>query len=248
MLRAVIIDDEENAVVSLELLLKLFVPEISLIGSCSDPREGVELINDSKPDIVFLDVNMPHLNGFDVLQKLSFHDFHLIFTTAHQQFAIKALREDASWYLLKPIDTDEFVAAIEKIKRNISENKIDPAIIDLLDMISNLTHKKINLPSKYKIELVEPSQIQWIEADSNDCKVCLTNNEITIVFRSLKDFEAQLCKSKKNFIRVHNSFIVNMDHVDKYIKEDHGHLVMKDNKKIPLSKQKKQDFLRYIVL
>ena len=249
MLHAIIIDDEPSGLRSLELLLEKFVPGVKLVAQTTSGTEGIKLINNYRPDIVFLDIYMPGLNGFDLLEKLEFRNFHLIFTTAYEEYALKAIKQSATDYLLKPVDPEDLKNAVTKVMQKKKEKENAPDIFKLTKEITELTEKqstKIALPGKNGIQFVAPEDITYIEANSNHSIVTLSNDNTVTVTKALKDYEAQLCTKNSTFIRIHNSFIINFNYVTKYLKEDGGYAVIKNKKNIPLSKNKKEEFLKLI--
>ncbi|WP_317898131.1 LytR/AlgR family response regulator transcription factor [Aurantibacillus circumpalustris] len=248
MLHAVLIDDEYNGLRSLELLIKKFVPEIKVVAQTTDPAEGVELINNYRPDIVFLDINMPSLNGFEVLEKLEHKNFNLIFTTAHQEYAVAAIKKSATDYLLKPIDSEELLNAVQRIQKRKDEKLMYPDIQSTLKEIVGFNNLRVPLPSKDSIEYVTPSMIIYVEANSNGAKIQLTNMMVLEVSKSLKEYESILCKEGLHFIRIHNSFVININYVTRYVKEGVGYVVLQGNKRIPVSKNKKDEFLSHLKL
>jgi len=248
MLRAVIIDDELNGILSLELLIKKFTPNVKVVASTTRPQDGINLINDYKPEIVFLDINMPVLNGFELLEKLDHRNFYLVFTTAHSEYGLKALKQNATDYLLKPIGKDYIKQTIEKIELKIKEFQHPPDTQNLLTEMIRSRSIKIPLPTKNIIEFILPKELIYIEANASFCKVVLLNMEVIEVTKSLKEYESILCRDDLNFIRIHNSFIINLNYVTRYHKENGGYVVMFGNKSIPVSKHKKAQFLKYISL
>jgi len=246
MLHAVIVDDEINGLRSLELLLGELNQEVKIVGATTNGLESIALINTYRPDIVFLDISMPHLDGFEVLERLEFQNFYLVFTTAHRQYALRALKQGATDYLLKPIDLRELIKTVERIKQKMNQGHAKPDIVELLRQITEVQNARILLPTKLGSEYVSPNNIIYIEADSNYAKVFLTNGQSVQVTNLLKDFEQQLCKKEFNFIRVHNSYIINVDYVSRYIKDDGGFAVLQGKKTIPISRQRKDDFLKLI--
>jgi two-component system LytT family response regulator len=246
MLHAIIIDDEENGLRSLELLIKKFVPEVKVVATTTEAIKSVELINNYRPDILFLDINMPNLNGFEVLDKIEFRNFHLIFTTAHEEFALKAIKQRAIDYLLKPIGVEDLKKAVEKAQR-ASEQKW-PEVFSVLKELKETTGMRVAVPTKEGIELVPSGQISYFEASSNNATVTFTNGNQTKALKSLKDYEEVLCTKDSDFLRIHNSYIININCVTRYVKEDGGYAVMNDKKSIPVSKQKKEEFLKRINL
>lgn len=243
MIRALIIDDEEHGIKSLELLIDQFCPDVKVIASCSSPRQSIELINNYRPDIVFLDIYMPEMNGFDVLEQLNYKEFYLIFTTAYREYALKALKANAFDYLLKPIDYEELQKAVEKVKLKKSKNN---NILELLSIMNDSVESKqlkVMLPTKTSIESVLSNEIVYIEAQSNHSLVCLTSKQQHLTLKSLKDYEELLCKGESRFFRLQNSFIINLNEVVRYTKEDGGFVTMSDGKDIPVSKFLKKEFL-----
>ncbi|MBL7900740.1 MAG: response regulator transcription factor [Bacteroidia bacterium] len=243
MIRALIIDDEEHGIKSLELLLAKYCPEIKLVASSSSPRQSIQLINDYQPDIVFLDIYMPEMNGFDLLEQLSFRDFHLIFTTAYREYALKALKANAFDYLLKPIDFEELQKAVEKVKLKKSNNHKIAELLGIMNESMESKHLKVMLPTKTSIESVLSNEIVYIEAQSNHSLVALVNKQQHLTLKSLKEYEELLCQGESRFFRIQNSFIINLNEVVRYTKEDGGFVTMSDGKEIPVSKLLKKDFL-----
>lgn len=247
-IHTVIIDDEVNGVRTLELMLEQFAPEVKVVATSTSAREGVEIINNYRPELVFLDINMPELNGFDLLDLIEHKNFYLIFSTAHQEYALRALKINASDYLLKPIVLEELLSAVDKVKLKIEQNLKIPDIYDVLSGLMEVRNMRIVLPSKSNIEYVSPSDIVYIEADSNSSQVMLRSGNLVKANYSLKEYEEQLCGKPLFFMRVHHSFIVNLHYVTRYVKEDGGYVVIQGKKSIPLSKQKKSEFLQYFDL
>jgi two-component system LytT family response regulator len=248
MIHAVIIDDEMSGVISLELLLGKFVKDVKVVATTTDAAKGITIINDYRPDIVFLDINMPGLNGFELLERLEYRNFSLIFSTAHEEYALKALKLDASDYLLKPIDLEELKKAVKKVKQRIDERLNLPDVLTRLKEIGEIRSLRIPLPTKNNIEYISPAQVLYIEADSNYSTVTLSNGVKESVNQSLKEYEKLLCRNGFGFMRIHNSFIVNLFYVTRYLREDGGYVVVQGHKTIPVSKNKKAEFLKKINL
>ena len=243
MLRAIIIDDEYNGVRSLELLIQKFIQDVKVVASSTNPVEGIELINDYRPEIVFLDINMPVLNGFQLLDNIEYKDFHLIFTTAYQEHGLQTIKRNALDYLLKPVSIDELRTAIARIKKKVEEAKQPSDLKELFDTLRSMQQQRVAFPTRTSIELVPSSEIMYLEAQSNNCIVVLTNGVQHQVLKSLKDYEEILCKPGSNFFRLHNSFIVNIDYAGRYVREDGGSIIMSNKKEIPVSKTKKNDLM-----
>ncbi len=246
MLHSIIIDDESSGIKSLELLIKKFCSGLKVVATSTDSILGVELINNYRPDIVFLDINMPNLNGFELLKKLEFKNFHLIFTTAHGEYALQAIKQNAVDYLLKPIGLEDLNKAVDKIKKRVAENQRPADMVELLKSLQDSKSVKISIPAKDGIEFVTSQDVAYFEASSNSCIVKMKDGRTVIVSRSLKEYEEQLCKPELPFIRIHNSFIINVNYATKYIREEGGMVVMNDKKNIFISKSKKDEFLNRI--
>lgn len=246
MIHAVLIDDEINGLKSLELLFEELRTEVKLVGMATDAFEAIDLINTYRPDVVFLDISMPQLDGFEVLERLRFKNFHLVFTTAYRQFALRALKFGAIDYLLKPVDKKELYIAVDKVKEKMKEDQERPDVYEILKKINETKNKRILLPAKKTTEYVVPADIIYIEANSNTSFVTLTNEQTIEVTTNLKEFEQQLCTREINFMRVHHSYIINLDYVTRYIKDEGGFAILRGKKTIPISRQKKEEFLKAI--
>lgn len=246
MLHAIIIDDEVNGVKSLELLIKKYISEIKVVATTTLAVEGIQLINDYRPDVVFLDISMPVLNGFEILEKLEFRNFDLIYTTAHREYGLKALKSDAADYLLKPVGVEDLRDAVKRIIKIRNKFNHGETLKNILSEIVKTPKIKVPLSSKDTIEYVTPSQIVYLEADSNSSIVVFSDSESLKTNKSLKEYESILCKENSNFIRIHNSYIININFITRYTKEDGGYAVMQGKKSIPISKNKKEDFLKAI--
>jgi two-component system LytT family response regulator len=246
MLRAIIVDDELNGIKSLELLIKKFVPGLTIVASTTDATEGKDLINTLQPDIVFLDINMPVLNGFELLEALTHRNFYLVFTTAHQEYGLKAIKQSATDYLLKPIGEKDILDTVARVNQKIKAKLDAPDVKKLLGEIINLKNTKVPLPGKKTIEYVTPAEILYLEAESSSTRVVLTSLESVLAHKPMKEYEQILCRDGLHFIRIHNSYIINVNYVSRYLKEDGGYVVMPGRKTIPVSKQKKEEFLAAI--
>lgn len=244
-MRAVLIDDEISGLKSLQLIIEKYCPQIKIVAATKEAIKGVELINDYHPDIVFLDINMPKLNGFEVLEKLTFRNFQLVFTTAHEEYALKAIKQSAVDYLLKPITGNDLRSAITKVEERVSGKKFLPDVSKILKELSKETQQRISINTKNSIEIVSANEIIYIESFLGGANVVLEDS-IHKTTKPLKEFEDMLCSDRKNFIRIQNSFIVNIDFIKNYFKEDGGFIIMSDDRKITISRDRKADFLKLI--
>lgn len=254
MLRAILIDDEENGRISLRRKLENYCPEVEIVGEGGGAIEGIALIEHHKPDIVFLDVEMPKMNGFDLLERLSPIDFHLIFTTAHDHYAIDAIRNDAFDYLLKPVDIEELKRAIARITR-LREKTVDTrenpkkrteGPENEIAVKSNLrkTLNRIAIPTMEGLVFLDTASITHIEAQSNYTIFHFTQQPKLTVSKTLKEIEDMLPGDV--FFRIHHSHIVNLNYVRKYVKGNGGHIELQDGSIVDVSRRKKDEFLRMI--
>lgn len=242
MIRALIIDDEPSAVNTLRLLLDRYIPEIAIVQSANDPEEGLSLIKSFQPDILFLDIQMPVMNGFELLKKSPSLKFNIIFTTAHDQYAIQAIRFSALDYLLKPIDADELRTAFDKflIQRVVALSN-QALYQNLMHNISASDKKdfKLAVPTSEGTFFYFPDEIVRMEGESNYTRLHFTNKKPLLVSKTLKDYE-ELMK-EHGFIRIHKSHIINKKHVINYTSD--GFLVMADNSKVEISRRRKEEVL-----
>jgi two-component system LytT family response regulator len=214
------------------------------VAECTTPEDGIREIEALKPDIVFLDVEMPRMNGFIMLQRLTNRDFELIFTTAFDQYAIEAIRASALDYLVKPVEVEELTAAVDRAMRKRQQPagavRIETLLHNLLP--GNASVKRIAIPSLEGYQFVDTDHILYLEAFSNYTLLFLQGNQKITVSRTLKDFEDLLPPDV--FIRIHHSHIINKNQVSKYIKGEGGQVVMNNGKVLDVARRKKDDFLR----
>lgn len=243
MIRTIIIEDEQKSRELLDAMIRNHCPDLEIIGFASDVKEGVELIRMSKPDLVFLDISMPNGTGFEVLEQVSDQNFELIFATASDQYALKAIKFSACDYLLKPIDVDELKAAVEKVKsRKTNKSGVDNLrfLIEQLKR-SDETFQKITLPTGNAYEIVNIKDIIRCEADGSYTTFYLSDKRKLVISSGLKHYEELL--PEMDFIRVHHHHLINMNHVLRFLKEDGGYAIMSDGSKIEISRRKKESFM-----
>jgi len=245
-LRAIIIDDEQKGINSLRLLIEKYVNEVRIVAETTEAVKGIELIENYLPEIVFLDINMPHLNGFQVLERLTHKEFSLIFTTAHQEYALKAIRNNAVDYLLKPVDIEDLEKAIEKARERISEHKALPDFGKMFNELNALNQQKIPFHTKDKVEYLNKEDIIRLESDSNYTRVFTVEGQVIVIAKTIGDYENILCTGDSNFMRVHQSHIINLKKVIRFTRDNGGTIITKDNHQIPLSKNKKEEFLKWL--
>jgi two-component system LytT family response regulator len=240
---ALIVDDEHKNRETLVKLIDQFCYGIKVIGQAENVQQAKDFIDNKKPQIVFLDIEMPGGNGFTLLEKFDKPNFQLIFTTAHADYAIKAIKFAALDYLLKPINVNELKIAVEKAIdsiENTSNQSFDQRFDVLKDNQKNegFDFKKIALPSLEGIEFYEINEILRCEADRAYCNFYLNNGQKITVSKSLREFEELL--SECNFFRVHKSNMVNLGHIKKYIKGKGGYVVLSDDSHVDVSVRKKE--------
>ncbi|MBL7919836.1 MAG: response regulator transcription factor [Bacteroidia bacterium] len=248
ILRAVIIDDEPKGINTLKILIEKHIEDVKVVAECTKASDGIITIENYKPEIVFLDINMPEMTGFELLEKLSWKNFNLIFTTAHQEYALKALKINAIDYLLKPIDYKELQFAVNKIKVQQAKNKINQNQFDydkLISSINQYQRKKIIINSKSGIESIDAPEIFYLESMSNYTQIYLNDSKFILTSKTLKEFDSLLCNTDRNFMRVHNSFIINLHKATRYLKDEEA-IILTNGQKIPLSKSRKDEFFEWL--
>ncbi len=242
-LTALLIDDESLALSSLERLLKKHCPEIKIVGQTQNPKEGLGLMEELQPDILFLDIAMPRMDGFSFLRAIPNLRAKVIFTTAFDEYAVQAFKEEAIDYLLKPIDKDELIQAVKKaehiLKAALSEDKLH-RLFDRFQL-SNAPNKKIGLPTMEGLYFVRVEDISHCKSDGNYTEICLSNGEKILISRQIQFMEEQL--NPTQFIRVHRSYVVNLDFIKKYIRGRGGTIILESGEEIPVSSRRKGDFL-----
>ncbi len=243
MIRTLLIDDEEDGREVLKMALEKYCPGIELLAVCSSGAEGLAAIAQHQPELVFLDIQMPEMSGFELLEQVQEINFEVIFVTAHDHYAIKAIKFSALDYLLKPIDVDELQQTIKRFqlqKRHHSQYQ------SVLTNMKNIHGKmeKLAIPNLEGMEFIQTSDIIYCEADGNYTCIYLQEEQKLMVSKKLKDFEQVL--SESGFCRVHHASLINLHHVQKYIKGDGGYVVLSEGHHVDISRRKKDDFLRLI--
>ena len=245
MIKAIIIDDEVHCVDTLSILLSDYCPEVEIMEKCMSAKKGLEAIERLKPELVFLDIEMPVMNGFELLEQFKQIPFSVIFTTSYDQYAIKAIRFSALDYLLKPIDPKELIAAVHKVQ---TQKKLPgPEQFEML--MNQVKHKengftKIAVPTIEGFELIPAADVMRCEADDNYTHLFLKNGAKIVACRTLKEMEEQL-QDFSFFVRVHHSYIVNLNEVTKYIRGEGGYLVMSDDSTVNVSRSRKDALMKW---
>ncbi|WP_047246491.1 LytR/AlgR family response regulator transcription factor [Maribacter thermophilus] len=240
-MRTIIVDDEPAAIKNLAWELQKFSDDIKVIDTFTSANDALSGINYLKPDCVFLDIEMPEMNGFSLLRQLQFRDFAVIITTAYSQYAIQAIKESALDYLLKPIDSDEIGTVVQKLKNLRTPEHLQDQFLQTLAALSRAgSPKMIQIPVNGKVLFIRVEDIVYCESDGNYSKVFLESNKELYTSKKLKDLG--LILPKDYFFRIHNSYIVHTIKVVEYLRTE-GYVVLCNNKKIPVSRNKKEEFL-----
>jgi two-component system, LytTR family, response regulator len=246
MIRSIIIDDEQHCVKALLNDLQKNCPSIEVVDSCNSAKEGILSIKRHNPDLVFLDVEMPWMNGFEMLEIIGEVNFAIIFTTAHDEFAAKAFRISAVDYLLKPIDANDLKEAVKKAEHKLQQ--IDSVHIE--NLLRNIkkpsTQQKIALPYKDGYEFVEVSHIIYCQAEGAYTKVFLDSKKHILVSKTLGDIEELLPTDL--FQRIHHSTVVNLGFITHFVRSDGGYLKLQTGEQLPVSKSKKEGLMERLGL
>lgn len=242
-IRTIIVEDEQKSREMLAGLIEKGCPQLTVVGLARDVKEGVDMIRQQKPDLVFLDISMPDGSGFDLLEQVHGQKFELIFATASDAHAIKAIKYSACDYLLKPIDIDELRLAVDRV---VNKRQSTPNMDNLQFLIQHLrkadeNYQKITLPTGNAYEIVNIRDIIRCEADGSYTTFYLNDKRKLLISAGLKHYEELLPESE--FIRVHHHHLINMNHVVRFLKEDGGYAVMSDGSRIEISRRKKETFM-----
>lgn len=242
MRTAIIIEDEYDAQMLLTSILEQYCPDVTVLGTASTIADGKRLIIEEKPDIVFLDIQLGEETGFELLDQLSGHSFKLIITTAYQDFALKAFEYEAIDYVLKPYSPKSILLAIERVKKQVVDNQVYKRLESLLSRQKSLS--KVSLPTSEGYTMLCSSNIVHLVADRSYSYVHLSSAEKLLLSKSLKEIEALLPSA--SFFRLHASHLVNLNHVEKYVKDDGGYVLMSDGKQVPIARRRKAEFLELL--
>jgi two-component system LytT family response regulator len=254
MIRSVIIEDEAKSQKLLKNLLHTYCPDVEVISMADSVDSGIQAINEYKPDLVFLDIILKDHDAFELLAKLDQTSFEIIFTTAHHEYAIKAIRVSALDYLLKPIDVNDLERAVDRVKRKIESQESGRLNQPLVNFIENqrnvnLNSHKIGLPTLQGLNFVQIKEIILCKAEGNYTNIFMTADKI-LVTRTLKDFEELL--ADYNFLRIHRSYLINLDHIEKYDRAhqsaegDGGCVTLKNNIHVPVSRDRRKGLLNFL--
>jgi len=245
MIKAILIDDEMHCLKTLEMLLKEYCADVEVLEKCYDAITGLKAIEQHKPDLVFLDIEMPQMNGFEILEHLPEISFAVVFTTGYDQYAIKALHFSALDYLLKPVEPKELINAVKKVaeQRHLPMPEQFEMLLKKIGGI-NSGFNKIAVPTAEGFELILTTEVVYFEAESNYTHIFLKNKNKVIACRTLKKIEEQI-QDYSFFVRVHNSYMVNLNEVVRYVRGEGGYLVMSDNSSVNVSRTRKEALLKF---
>lgn len=245
-IRTIIIEDEEASRETLRNYLNKYCPQVEILSECKNIIEGKEAIDEQNPQLIFLDVEMPFGNAFDLIEQLDKIDFKIIFVTAYSNYAMKAINYSASYYILKPIDIEELENAVRKVEEELSresDTEVQLQTKILLENLQNNAHKKVVLPTLEGFEVVEMEDILHLEANDNFTNFYLKNGSKKVICRTLKFYEDVLKDS--GFMRIHRSHIVNLNYITSYKKGKGGQVELKDGSVVDVSASKKEELLKW---
>ncbi len=244
-LKTILIDDELPSLQNLEQKLKEFCPDIEVIAVEQKPEDAIGLIELHHPDVIFLDIEMPRINGFKLLEEIKEIDFDIVFTTAYNHYAIDAIRISAFDYLVKPIAVRDLQSCVDRLIR--SQHKQTPEKLDVLRQSlsdSRSQNDKITIVTNEGVDFYEISNIIRIESSSNYSKIYFKDGKSILVTKLLKDFEEILTPYR--FYRIHNSHLINLSYIKKYLRGDGGQVIMQNDEVIDVARRKKEEFLKLI--
>jgi two-component system LytT family response regulator len=244
-LRSILIDDELSSLQNLQHKLEEFCPDVKVVATAQEPEEALLLIREHKPDLIFLDIEMPRMNGFRMLDELGEYDFDIIFTTAYNHYAVDAIRISAFDYLTKPIAINELQNAVNRLLKDRQSTTGERLNVLRQTLSENKNQEaSIAIPTSDGLEFLVIKNIVHIESSANYSKIYLSNGKTILVTRLLKDFEEMLVPYR--FFRVHHSHLINLNYIQKYIRGDGGQVVMQTGETIDVARRKKDDFLALI--
>ena len=245
-IKAILVDDELNSLQNLRGKIEEFCPDLQIIAMAQKPEEAMLLIKHHKPHVIFLDIEMPKMSGFRMLDELGEYDFEIIFTTAYNHYAIDAIRISAFDYLMKPIAIKELQNTAHRLSKLHSFSQTKEKIDILKSSMSEKKSQedKIAIPTSDGLEFIPIKNILHIESSSNYSKIFFIESKSLLVTKLLKDFEDML--QPYHFYRIHNSHLINLNYIQKYVKANGGQVMMKDGTVIDVARRKKEEFLKMI--
>lgn len=245
-IKVVIVEDEPNEQSALVSLLSKHFPNLTIAGSASTVKDSIILINKTKPDLVFLDMSLPDGNGFEILEQTSYTGYEIIILSSYSDYAVKAFEFSALHYLLKPITLEKLRQGIDKYKDNKTFVNLDDKLRILKESISSDRPNSILLPTGDGLTMYNISEIVHCMADASYTKVFFNNGETIIVSKNLQNFDSIL--SGSNFVRVHNSHLINLKYVKKYVRGKQAYVILTDGNEIPVAEHRKDNFKEHLNL
>lgn len=239
-IRTVLVDDEKNSLIIMQKLLEKHVPNVEVVATAQSVNEGIEVINEQKPDLVFLDISMPDGDGFEVLEKVEHNNFQVIFSTAYDQYAIRAFEVAALHYILKPVKPEDLIEALKRFEEASKDNDLSDKIKVLNGALKNAPQRLV-LPTSNGMHIIDIEEIVRCESSNNYTTFFLTNKQKIVVSKSIQLYEQML--SVSHFCRIHNKHLVNLKFITKYVKGRGGHVLLNDGSKIDVSDGRKKNFL-----
>lgn len=242
MINCIIIDDEAKNIKLLQNMLGSYCPAVHVLATDTEAKNGLQLIEELQPQLVFLDVEMPHLNGFDLLKKLEPVNFETIFVTAYSHYAVEAFEHNATGYITKPINSDKLVAAVNTATKRIEERSINKNLFSLLEQNTRqAAPDKIPLSTSNGLIFVKLADILYCESSGNYTNFYLSADKKIMVSRQLGEYEKLL--PENNFTRIHDKYIINLSFIREYIKGSGGDVVLENGKELPVASRRKEEFL-----
>jgi two-component system, LytTR family, response regulator len=242
MINCIIIDDEAKNIKLLQAMLQMHCPAVNVLATDTEAKNGLLLIDELQPQLVFLDVEMPHLNGFDVLKKLEPVNFETIFVTAYSHYAVEAFEHHATGYITKPINAEKLIAAVSTATKRIEEKNINKNLFSLLEKNTHsATPDKIPLSTSNGLVFVKLAEILYCESNGNYTIFYLCTEKKIMVSRQLGEYEKLLPET--NFTRIHDKYIINLSFIKEYIKGSGGDVVLENGKELPVASRRKEEFL-----
>jgi two-component system, LytTR family, response regulator len=241
-IKTILVDDEVNNIHFLQSLIKENCHQIEIVDTANNPADGLLLIQELQPQLVFMDIDMPGMTGFELLKKLEPLQFEVIFVTAYNQYAMEAFEYNAVAYITKPIVTEKLVAAVEKAVLKIEEKKYTEHIFTLLENVQQKnTTDKIALPTLLGLQFIKLAQITYVESSGNYCNFFLDNNTKIMVSRQLGEYEKLLPADA--FVRIHDKHIINLTFIKEYVKGNGGEVILENGARLNVASRRKEELL-----
>ncbi|HVS94892.1 MAG TPA: LytTR family DNA-binding domain-containing protein [Puia sp.] len=246
-IKVILVDDEPSSLQNLEQKIREFCPELKVVAAAGQPGEAIFLIRHHRPDVIFLDIEMPHMNGFRMLNELGDYEAQIVFTTAYNHYAIEAIRMSAFDYLMKPVSIQDLRETVGRLSRQLAATTKERLNVLRESLNRNVNQEsKIAVPTWEGLEFILIKNVVRIESSSNYSRIFFVNGESLLVTKQLKEFEEMLAPHR--FCRVHNVHLINLNYVKKYIRGEGGSVVMENGDEVDVSRRKKDDFLKLINL